>query len=95
MEDIKAVLLVNGDEIIGKVQKTEFDSIVITKPTRFIPTQDKMMMVSLFMFGKFEECEIKTSHIIAIVPARKEIAEAWDEKHGTGLVRPKSEIVVS
>lgn len=100
VEDIKAVLLINGDEIIGPVEKhgNPIEGFInIVKPAKFVPLdQGQMMVISLFMFGDFEECTIYNRHIISIVQARKEIAEAWLERV-TGkksIIKPKGGIVV-
>jgi len=97
MNNIFSVLLINNDEVVGVVEK--FDThIDITKPAKFIPLeQGQMMIVSLFMFGDFDKCSIKNEHIIAMVPAKKEIAEAWDEKLGSGkksIIKPDTGILL-
>lgn len=97
VEDIKATLLVTGEEIIGPIEQEIDEVSTFTKPAKFIPLdQDKMMVISIFMFGDFERCDIKHAHIISTVQARKEIAEAWLEKFAgkKSIIQPKEGIII-
>ena len=95
-EDIKATLLINGDEIIGPIEADSNGTQIFTKPAKFIPSQQGVMVLSLFMCGDFETCTIKNSHIISTVPVKEEVAEIWLEQVAgkKSIIKPKGGIVV-
>lgn len=81
-EDIKVMLLITGEEIVGVIQEREdHRSIEILKPAKIQPVSaDKVMVVSMIVLGEFDSCDIKHEHIITIVPCRGELADLWLEK---------------
>ena len=93
-QDIVAIKLSNGDEILGRLHSQDQKTVTITKPVMMVLAQGPMggpgiQLVPFWMFGadKDQKFPLNRDHVICMVKANTEAAKGY-ASHTTGLQMP-------
>lgn len=86
--DIVSIKLVNGDEIIAKLEESTGDSITINKPLAITIGPHGLGMMPWLFLGDKESMSISKSHFFTMVPSKSEAAKQYMEGT-TGLTLAK------
>jgi len=83
---VVAIKLVTGEEVIARKLSEENDGIRIARPLAMVmaenpenPSQTRVMFTPWMVAAGKEMMTIKTIHIIAMVPARDDAAEQYEQ----------------
>jgi len=99
MEDIKALKLITGEEVITRLEPhMDNDFWVMHSPVRFImvPTDAGMQlsMQPFVMVSDSKEFSILKQHILTISNPVEEIRNAWNAQFGSGIVTSSKSLVL-
>lgn len=98
--NIKILKLVNGDDIISDVDRS--DKILLKNPARLMmfPSEDGGMGMALVPWCPYteqEEFSIDPSHVMIEIEEKdvpEELRNEYNDKFGSGLVAPPKNIIV-
>lgn len=85
--NVQCVALLNGQILTGAVEETDTE-VTITKPVTFGMTQQGVAMMPPTPFMEHNDITVSKDHIIYMLPAIPEAAQAWNEEYGNGLTLP-------
>ena len=75
--DVVSLKLVNGDEIIARLESDDEKSVSITKPLAITAGPQGLGMIPWIFLGNKETITIKKDHIFVIIPSKKEAADQY------------------
>lgn len=76
--NIMTVVLVNGEEIVGRINEIDDKVVVIEKPVKIALNQKGMGFAPVCIsIDDASEFKIKQEHILFIAPTRQEISEPY------------------
>ena len=75
--DVVSVKLVNGDEIIARLDAEDQTGITISKPLAITMSSQGLGMIPWLFLGAKETLSIRKEHYFVAVPAKKEAAEQY------------------
>lgn len=75
--DVVSLKLVNGDEIIARLESDEANGITITKPLAITAGPQGLGMIPWIFLGEKETITLKKEHVFAMVPSKKEAANQY------------------
>lgn len=83
---VVSIKLVTGEEVIARKLSEDVDYVRISRPLAMVmadspdnPTQTRVMFTPWMVAAGKEMMNIKTQHIIAIVPARDDAADQYEQ----------------
>lgn len=89
MKNIKIIELVNGKTLIGPIENTGKNTVLIKKPIVIGMNQEGLVIMPPSPFAVFQDMKVKDAHIISILQSNEEIANVWNERFGSGIVMVK------
>ena len=75
--DVVSLKLINGDEIIARLESDDTNSISITKPLAITASPQGLGMIPWIFLGSKETITLKKDHVFAMVPSKKEAADQY------------------
>jgi hypothetical protein len=75
--DVVSLKLVNGDEIIARLDKDDHNGITITKPLAITAGPQGLGMIPWIFLGNKETFTLKREHVFVMVPSKKEAADQY------------------
>lgn len=86
--DIVCCKLVSGEEIIGRLDNENKDSVEINKPLAATLSSNGIGMIPWLFLGGKDTVTIKNSHILAMVECKKDAADQYiDSTTGINIGR--------
>lgn len=83
---VVSIKLVTGEEVIARKLSEDANQVRISRPLAMVmadspdnPTQTRVMFTPWMVAAGKEMMNIKTQHIIAIVPARDDAADQYEQ----------------
>jgi hypothetical protein len=77
--DIVSIKLVNGDELIAKLEYETADTIKVHKPLAITVNGQGLGMIPWIFLGDRDMITLKQSHVLAMVPSKKDAAKQYLE----------------
>ena len=75
--DVVSLKLVNGDEIIARLESDDEKTVSITKPLAITAGPQGLGMIPWIFLGNKETITLKKEHVFAMVPSKKEAADQY------------------
>lgn len=75
--DVVSLKLVNGDEIIARLESDDDKGITITKPLAITAGPQGLGMIPWVFLGNKETFTLKKEHVFVMVPSKKEAADQY------------------
>lgn len=75
--DVVSLKLVNGDEIIARLESDDDKGITITKPLAITAGPQGLGMIPWVFLGNKETFTLKREHVFVVVPSKKEAADQY------------------
>jgi hypothetical protein len=75
--DVVSIKLVNGDEIIARLDKDDQHGFTITKPLAITLGPQGLGMIPWVFLGAKETMTINKNHVFVIMPAKKDAADQY------------------
>lgn len=75
--DVVSIKLINGDEIIARLDKDDQHGITITKPLAVTLGPQGLGMIPWVFLGSKDSMTLKREHVFVIVPSKKEAADQY------------------
>lgn len=86
---VVAIKLITGEEIIARKLSDDDGHIMVSRPLSMImaenpdnPTQTRVMFTPWMVAAGKDMMTIKNTHVIAVVPARHDAAEQYEQAIG-------------
>jgi hypothetical protein len=83
---VVAIKLISGEELIARRLSDDDNHIIVSRPLAMImadnpdnPTQTRVMFTPWMVAAGKETMTIKNAHVIAVVPARADAAEQYEQ----------------
>jgi hypothetical protein len=83
---VKIFKMIDGDDIIASVEKTTKENITLKMPVRIGMTAQGVAMMPWCPFVENDLVTIRREHIIFEAPVDIQVANAYNEKFGSGIV---------
>lgn len=75
--DVVSLKLINGDEIIARLDTDDHHGITVTKPLAITVGPQGLGMMPWIFLGNKETVTIKREHIFVMVPSKKDAADQY------------------
>ena len=75
--DVVSIKLINGDEIIARLDKEGTDEITISRPLALTMSGQGLGMIPWIFLGSKDTITLKKEHVFAMVPSKKEAADQY------------------
>ena len=75
--DVVSLKLINGDEIIARLDSDDHNGITVTKPLAITVGPQGLGMMPWIFLGNKETVTIKREHIFVMVPSKKDAADQY------------------
>jgi hypothetical protein len=75
--DVVSLKLINGDEIIARLESDDQNGITITKPLAITAGPQGLGMIPWIFLGSKETITLKREHIFVMIPSKKEAADQY------------------
>lgn len=75
--DVVSLKLVNGDEIIARLESEDQQSVTVSKPLAITAGPQGLGMIPWIFLGNKETITLKREHIFVVVPSKKEAADQY------------------
>lgn len=75
--DVVSLKLINGDEIIARLDADDHNGITVTKPLAITVGPQGLGMMPWIFLGNKETVTIKREHIFVMVPSKKDAADQY------------------
>ncbi len=75
--DVVSIKLINGDEIIARLDKDDQNGITITKPLAVTLGPQGLGMIPWVFLGSKETMTLKREHIFVMIPSKKDAADQY------------------
>ena len=95
----KIMKLMNGDEVIADIVANNDSMVIINNPAKIVmfPGEDGGMGLALMPWLPYsddEEVKIREKNILVTVSPSSEIFSEYNERFGSGLVVPDSDLIL-
>lgn len=90
MDDIRIVKLVNSEQILAKVSRTESGDYILHKPVVAFGTPEGIA-IRPWLFGEDDDVEINRIHVITTVEAPEDLARPYYQNVHGGIVLPTAQ----
>lgn len=77
--DVVSIKLINGDELIARLEKDDHDGITVSRPLAITMSAQGLGMIPWIFLGSKETVTIKREHVFVMVPSKKEAADQYME----------------
>ena len=77
--DIVSIKLINGDEIIARLEKDDHNGITIDRPLALTVGAQGLGMIPWVFLADKSTMTIKREHIFVMVPSKKDAADQYME----------------
>jgi hypothetical protein len=75
--DVVSIKLINGDEIIARLDKDDHNGITISKPLAVTLGPQGLGMIPWVFLASKETMTLKREHIFVMLPAKKDAADQY------------------
>ncbi len=75
--DVVSLKLVNGDEIIARLEADDNNGISISKPLAITVGPQGLGMIPWIFLGSKETITLKREHVFVMIPSKKEAADQY------------------
>lgn len=75
--DVVSIKLINGDEIIARLDNERENEIKITKPLALTMSGQGLGMVPWIFLGDKDTITLKKEHVFVMVPSKKDAADQY------------------
>jgi hypothetical protein len=75
--DVVSIKLINGDEIIARLEKDGHHGITINRPLALTMSGSGLGMIPWIFLGDKETITLKHEHIFVMVPSKKDAADQY------------------
>lgn len=75
--DVVSIKLVNGDEIIARLEKDDHDGITINRPLALTMSGGGLGMMPWIFLADKETMTLKREHVFVILPSKKDAADQY------------------
>lgn len=75
--DVVSLKLINGDEIIARLDSDDHNGITITKPLAITAGPQGLGMIPWVFLGEKETFTLKREHVFVMVPSKKDAANQY------------------
>lgn len=77
--DVVSLKLINGDEIIARLESDDHNGITISKPLAITMSAQGLGMIPWLFLGDKSSYTLKREHVFVMVPSKKEAADQYME----------------
>lgn len=77
--DVVSIKLINGDEIIARLEKEDQSSVTINRPLALTMSGGGLGMIPWIFLGNKETITLKREHYFVMVPSKKDAADQYME----------------
>ena len=77
--DVVSLKLVNGDEIIARIEEDTADTIKITRPLAITIGQQGLGMIPWLFLGETETFTLNKTHVFTVVASKEDAAKQSTE----------------
>lgn len=75
--DVVSIKLINGDEIIARLEADDHNGITVTKPLAITMSAQGLGMIPWVFLGEKDSYTLKREHIFVMVPSKKDAADQY------------------
>jgi len=75
--DVVSIKLINGDEIIARLEKEDQSGITINRPLALTMSGSGLGMIPWIFLGSKETMTLKREHYFVMVPSKKDAADQY------------------
>jgi copper(I)-binding protein len=75
--DVVSIKLINGDEIIARLEKEDQTSVTINRPLALTMSGGGLGMIPWIFLGNKETITLKREHYFVMVPSKKDAADQY------------------
>ena len=75
--DVVSVKLINGDEIIARLEADDHQGITLNKPLAITMSAQGLGMIPWVFLGEKDSYTLKREHIFVMVPSKKDAADQY------------------
>lgn len=75
--DVVSLKVINGDEIIARLEGEDLTSVTISKPLAVTLGPGGLGMIPWVFLGQKETVTLKKEHIFVMMPAKKDAADQY------------------
>jgi hypothetical protein len=75
--DVVSLKLINGDEIIARLDKDDHHGITVNRPLAITVSGQGLGMIPWMFLGDKDSYTLKREHIFVMVPSKKDAADQY------------------
>jgi hypothetical protein len=75
--DVVSIKLINGDEIIARLEKDDQNGITINRPLALTMSGGGLGMMPWIFLGDKETMTLKREHVFVMLPSKKDAADQY------------------
>jgi hypothetical protein len=75
--DVVSIKLINGDEIIARLEKDDNNGITINRPLALTMSGGGLGMIPWVFLGDKDTMTLKKEHVFVMVPSKKDAADQY------------------
>ena len=75
--DVVSIKLINGDEIIARLEKDDQNGYTINRPLALTMSGGGLGMIPWMFLGDKDTMTLNKTHVFAMVPSKKEAADQY------------------
>ena len=75
--DVVSIKLINGDEIIARLEKDDTNGITINRPLALTMSGGGLGMIPWMFLGNKDTMTLKREHVFVMVPSKKDAADQY------------------
>lgn len=75
--DVVSIKLINGDEIIARLEADDQHGITVTRPLAITMSNQGLGMIPWVFLGEKDTYTLKREHIFVMVPSKKDAADQY------------------
>jgi len=75
--DVVSIKLINGDEIIARLEKDDPSGITIDRPLALTMSGNGLGMIPWIFLGDKNTVTLKPEHVFVMVPSKKDAADQY------------------
>ena len=75
--DVVSIKLINGDEIIARLEKDDQNGITINRPLALTMASGGLGMIPWIFLGDKDTVTLKREHVFVMVPSKKDAADQY------------------
>lgn len=75
--DVVSIKLINGDEIIARLESDDQHGITVTRPLAITMSNQGLGMIPWVFLGEKDSYTLKREHIFVMVPSKKDAADQY------------------